>query len=315
MILRSALALASYGRLSILVFHRVLREVDPLLPSEPCAAQFDALLRHIKARFTVLPLLDAIERLRSGTLPSAALAITLDDGYADNLAVAAPILRAHGVPATVFVASGYLDGGCMFNDVVIEAFRSAQRSPIDLTGLGLGTYPLDSVEHRSAAIENVLNSIKYLPRPERERRAQAIAQAAGSQVPQKLMLTRTSLRNLAEFGIDVGAHTVTHPILANTEPGEAWREIQQSKSDLEELIGRPVALFAYPNGKPRQDYLPDHVRMVREAGFVGAVSGVWGAASRTTDNLQLPRFTPWSRQPLKFDLLMLNNLRQRVNAA
>ncbi len=123
MIARSMLALASEGRLSILIFHRVLPERDPLFPGEPTAAEFDALLDHLKRRFSVLPLAEGISASMITRFPRPALAMTFDDGYADNLAVAAPLLRKHGIPATLFVATGYLDGGVMWNDVVIAAFR------------------------------------------------------------------------------------------------------------------------------------------------------------------------------------------------
>jgi peptidoglycan/xylan/chitin deacetylase (PgdA/CDA1 family) len=309
MIWRSALALASRGKLSILIFHRVLSEPDPLLPSEPSAAQFDVLLRHIKTRFTVLPLSDAVRRLYNGTLAAGALAITFDDGYADNLAVAAPILQRHRIPATVFISTGYLDGRCMWNDVVIEAFRSTKQPVLDLTTLGLGKHLLASVEERRASIDRVLDEIKYLDNVQRELRVQEILRAAGVAAPTHLMLTRDSVRSLPDMGLDVGAHTVNHVILAKTGSDEARREIVDAKHDLEQLLGRAVLLFAYPNGKPNNDYLGEHVRMVREAGFAAAVSTAWGAASRASDPLQLPRFTPWARKPLKFDLLMLRNLR------
>jgi len=128
------------GRLSILIFHRVLAETDPLFPGEPNAAQFDKLCAHLRARFEVLPLSEAVTRLQQGSLPAGALAITFDDGYADNLSIAAPILRKHHLPATLFIATGYLDGGCMWNDKLIEAFRSTRNSEIDLRDLGLETY-------------------------------------------------------------------------------------------------------------------------------------------------------------------------------
>jgi hypothetical protein len=73
------------------------------------------------------------------------------------------------------------------------------------------------------------------------------------------------------------------------------------------MIGKSVTLFAYPNGRPGIDYGPDHVRMVREAGFTAAFSTAWGAADSASDRWQLPRFTPWTRQPRKFDLLMMRN--------
>jgi peptidoglycan/xylan/chitin deacetylase (PgdA/CDA1 family) len=316
MIWRSAFALASgrgsTARLSILIFHRVLAEPDPLFPGEPCAAQFDALIQHIAARFRVLTLVDAIESLRNGTLPPRALAITFDDGYADNLAIAAPILQRHRVPATVFVATGYLDGTCMWNDCVAEAFRATAHDELDLRSVGLGSFRLLSHDDRRRAINRVLGQIKYQPTKERQDRTDRIMRAAEVGAPTGLMLTRDSLRALRATGIDIGAHTVTHPILTRLASAAAWHEIRQSKQDLEALLGEPVSLFAYPNGRPDDDYSAEHVCMIREAGFAAAVTTAAGAAKRSSDIYQLPRFTPWSRDPLRFDLLMLRNLRQRM---
>jgi peptidoglycan/xylan/chitin deacetylase (PgdA/CDA1 family) len=309
-IARSALALASRGRLSILIFHRVLAERDPLLPGEPTAADLDALLAHLTKRFTILPLGDAVRRLTSATLPRAALAITFDDGYADNLAVAAPLLRKHGVPATVFIATGYLDGGSMWNDAVIAAFHSARLQALDLECVGLRRYALGSIDERRAAIDLVLDALKYRPAAQRERDARAILQVAGGRLPDDLMLTSDGVRSLAKFGIDIGAHTVTHPILAKTPAADAWREICDSKRSLEQLLDHDVKLFAYPNGRPGDDYTAEHVKMVQDAGFDAAVSTAWGAAGRHSDRMQLPRFTPWTRKPFRFDLLMLRNLGQ-----
>jgi len=311
MIVGSALGLASVGRLSILIFHRVLRDADPLLPGEPTAADFDALLAHLKARFSVLPLADAVDKLCRGALPRAALAITFDDGYADNLSVAAPLLVKHAVPATLFIATGYLDGGVMWNDRVIAAFRSTSRSQIDLGSNGLATYSTTTIAERRVGMEAVLRQLKYQPSAERERVARAVLGAAGVDAPANLMLTSDGVRSLANYGIEVGAHTITHPILARTSADDAWREIEEGKRALESVAGRPVTLFAYPNGRPGDDYGREHVRMVREAGFTAAVSTAWGAAHRASDRMQLPRFTPWNRTPLRFDLLMLRNLRHR----
>lgn len=316
MILGSTIALASRDRLSILIFHRVLAAHDPLLPGEPDASEFDALLAHLARRFCVLPLAQAAEHLYRGTLPRAALAITFDDGYADNLTVAGPILSKHGLPATLFVATGYLDGGIMWNDIVIAAFRSSKRTEVDLEALGLGTHAIATIAERRVTIDRLLRALRYRPDAQRERDARAVLAAAGGELPQDLMLTSDGVRSLARHGIDVGAHTVNHPILAKIDEDAAWREICESKRALEQLAGHPVALFAYPNGRPNEDYRAEHVRMVKDAGFAAAVSTAWGAANRSSDRMQLPRFTPWTRNPLKFDLLMLRNLRHpREHAA
>jgi peptidoglycan/xylan/chitin deacetylase (PgdA/CDA1 family) len=308
MILGSTIALASRGRLSILIFHRVLPAHDPLFPGEPDASEFDALLAHLAKRFRILPLAQAVDRLYEGTLPRAALAITFDDGYADNLTVAGPILSKHGFPATLFIATGYLDGGVMWNDVVIAAFRSSRRDEVDLDALGLGRHMLASDADRRLAIDRVLRDLKYRPSVERDQNANAILDAADVERPRDLMLTSDGVRSLPQHGIDVGAHTITHPILANTDADVAWREIRESKRALEQIVGHAVTLFAYPNGRPDEDYKAEHVRMVKEAGFTAAVSTAWGVAKRSSDRMQLPRFTPWTRNPVRFDLLMLRNL-------
>jgi peptidoglycan/xylan/chitin deacetylase (PgdA/CDA1 family) len=306
--LRAALALASRGQLSILIFHRVLAEHDPILPGEPSAAEFDALLGHIKRRFTVLPLADAVARLYRNALPPAPLAITFDDGYADNFVVAAPLLKKHALPATIFVATGYLDHTCMFNDVVIAAFRSTEREHVDLGAIGLGSHTLASIGDRRVAIEKILRQLRFEPGADRDRKAQVILEATGTRAPAGLMMTPDMVRSLERYGVDVGAHTVSHPVLSRIADEDARREIRESKAILESLVGRRVDVFAYPNGRPNADYRGEHVRMVREAGFACAVSTKWGAASPRSDILQLPRFTPWTRVPLKFDWLMLRNL-------
>jgi len=127
LILRTAFTLASpagqRAGLSILVFHRVLPEPDPLFPNEVDAQRFDALLGWVKDWFSVLPLEEAVERLQRNRLPERAAAITFDDGYADNYAVALPILQRQGLSAMFFIATGFLNGGRMFNDTAIETVR------------------------------------------------------------------------------------------------------------------------------------------------------------------------------------------------
>jgi hypothetical protein len=135
-LLRALSPAGARGRLSILILHRVLPAVDPLFPDEVDAARFDRMCRWLTQWFNVLPLDEAVHRLSSGTLPARALSITFDDGYADNHEVALPILQKHRLPATFYIATGFLDGGRMWNDTVIESVR---RSPLD-------RLPLDGTE-------------------------------------------------------------------------------------------------------------------------------------------------------------------------
>ena len=135
------------ARLSVLIFHRVLAQPDPLFPSEPDARRFDAILGWISQWFCVMPLNTAVAALRRGELPGRALSITFDDGYADNHSVALPLLQRHGMTATFFIASGFLDGGRMWNDSVIEAVRRTSLGTLNLRGLGM-----DELEDRKSVV-------------------------------------------------------------------------------------------------------------------------------------------------------------------
>jgi peptidoglycan/xylan/chitin deacetylase (PgdA/CDA1 family) len=116
--------------------------------------------------------------------------------------------------------------------------------------------------------------------------------------------------------MEIGAHTVSHPILAQVSIDAARREIGEGRVQLEHIIGAPVRVFAYPNGKPGRDYRCEHVALVRDLGFDCAVSTAWGAARAGADLYQIPRFTPWDRTNAKFALRLFgNSMRSRYELA
>lgn len=294
-------------RLSILIFHRVLAEPDPIFPSEMDARRFEQRMIYLKNCFSLVSLEDGIRGLRDGSLPPRAACITFDDGYADNAEIALPILQRQGVHATFFIATGFLDGGRMWNDTVIELIRRAP-AVLDLEPLGLGRHELDNFADRRATIGSILDALKYLPIAERSARVDALAAHIGVALPDNLMMRSEQVRQLHDAGMTVGGHTVNHPIVARMDAASARQEMADGKARLETLIGAPVTLFAYPNGKPGQDYLAEHAQIARELGFDAAVSTSWGAASKHSDFFQLPRFTPWDESQFKFSLRMMRNL-------
>lgn len=298
------------GSLLVLIYHRVLPAPDPMLADEPDAAAFAAQMDLVAGLFNVLGLAEAVDRLASGSLPPRAVAITFDDGYANNLEVAAPILAARGLPATFFIATGFIEGGRMWNDTVIEAVRHAP-AELDLEALGFGRYRLPDIAARRRAIDELLSRLKYSELPERMRHAEAIAERAGMRDAGAPMMNERQLRELAALGMEIGAHCVSHPILTRIPADAARREILDSKGRLEDLLGAAVRTFAYPNGRPGLDYAREHVAMVREAGFSTAVSTAWGAAMRDSDPHQIPRVAPWDRHPLKYGLRMLRGFTER----
>lgn len=299
----------SRRRLSILIYHRILEQPDPLRPDEPTIAQFDWQMRLLRKHFQPLPLVEAARRLRERSLPDRAVCVTFDDGYADNEQFAQPVLSKYGVPATVFVSTGFLNGGRMFNDTVIECVRSWDGALLDLDDLGLGCFRLDSVDDRLGAIAHILETLKYRQPQERDALVAEIERLSAN-LPTDLMLSDQQICKMASRGVDIGAHTVCHPILARLEKDVAREEIAHSRRYLEELLQRDVAAFAYPNGRPGVDYTEVHRDLVRSLGFTTAVATHRGVATARSDPHQLPRFTPWDRTPARFAMRLLLNYRR-----
>lgn len=310
--LTGALTLASPGGrgagLSILIYHRALPEPDPLRPGDPDSAAFRWQMALLARHFNVLPLREAALRLRDGTLPPRAACVTFDDGYADNFTIALPILSETGVPATFFIATGYLDGGRMFNDTLIELARRMPPGTHDLSGEGLGIERVTTLEDRRVLAGKLLAHFKYQDADERLPAAEGLAERFGVELPDDLMMTTDQLRRLHAAGMEIGGHTHTHPILARLDAGRARHEIMLGKQQLEDRLDTPIRVFAYPNGRPGKDYRVEHRAMVEECGFDVAVSTRPASARAGVDLHELPRFTPWDRTPSRFGLRLLHSL-------
>lgn len=282
-----------------LIFHRVLREQDPMSPGEPTADWFRQLLAMLVAHFEPISLLDALARARDGQLNGRTVSITFDDGYADNFEVALPALQAFDVPATFFVASGFLDRGRMWNDTIIESFRRMEADgPVDLPDVE--PLLIDDWASRRHAAQVTIKAWKHLPPEQRQVRVDALAERV-SDMPDDLMMSSEQLQRLAASrGVTIGGHTRSHPILASQSPAESQAEIEGGKADLESILQCELELFAYPNGRFGDDFGADHAHMVRAAGFKAAVATDWGVLTSDSDMFRVPRFTPWHSNLSRF---------------
>lgn len=287
-------------RLVVLAYHRVLAKPDPLRPDDILLATFVNQMKALSRFFRVLPLADAVDQLKVDNLPARAVALTFDDGYADNYDVAWPVLQYYRLPATIFVAAGFLDGGRMWNDTVIETVRRIPTGWLDARPLGLERYQLRNNVDRLEAINGCLAGLKYCEPRERDELTREFARFAGGPLPSNIMLTSEQIATLYRDGVDIGGHTMNHPILASVEQETAYREIEHGKSCLESMVDGTICNFAYPNGIPGPDYGPEHVTMVRRAGFQRAVSMISKAATRNHSIYEMPRFAPWNESTTRF---------------
>jgi len=290
------------SKLLILIYHRVLPTPDPFWDGDLDANTFDWHMRVLHRYFNVLRLSEALELLRENKLPANSVCVTFDDGYADNHDVALPILLKYSVPATFFIAVGFLNGGRMWNDTVIESVRSAPGDVLDLSNIGVGQYDISSITNRRESLYQILERLKYLTLSERLNKANQLAKIVNVALPNDLMMTTEQLISMRDSGMEIGAHTINHPILTQVPDEEAEREIVKGREQLEELLTMPITLFAFPNGRPGKDYDERHVEMVKRVGFDYSVSTAWGAVSAKPDPFQLPRIAPWDQTAFRFAL-------------
>jgi hypothetical protein len=182
----------------------------------------------------------------------------------------------------------------------------------DLSAVGAGTVELDGAASRAWLVRTLIGQLKHLDPEERLTRVRWLEQYCGAELPTDLMMTSDQLRRLYAAGIELGAHTVTHPILVKLTPAAAAEELRASRARLEAIVGAPVRYFAYPNGRPGEDYDGVHVAMARDCGFEAAFSTRRGACAATSDRWQLPRFTPWDRTPARWISRLVLELRNPV---
>jgi peptidoglycan/xylan/chitin deacetylase (PgdA/CDA1 family) len=295
------------GKLTLLLYHRVMAKPDPMRPEDLDSGLFEIHMRAISRTFRVLGLDEAIARLKNGTLPARALCITFDDGYRDNYELACPVLSKYGLTATFFIASGFLGEGRMFHDTVVESIRRIPSSELDLSWLGLGPRAARDTSALATLANDIVAKVKYMLPDAQAEACERLESLAEGSLPQNLMMTPEQVRALPGLGMSVGAHTHNHPILSKIAPSAALSEIETNRNVLTALMGSAPTFFAYPNGKPGLDYGAEHVAMVKQAGFTGAVSVADGSVTDTSDPFQLPRFVPWDRDGTRLTLRLITN--------
>ena len=268
---------ARMGR--ILAYHN-FSDHDDTRPNEVSVAEARNQLEYLRRHFRVVPLSQLVERLASGVrLEPYSVALTVDDGRRNFYDLFFPLLKEFGMPATFFVVSSFIRrDDWVWTDKVLW-LAEQPRTPGELAADRLGgvfkTLNQMRPEARNAQIENI---------------AQKMCISIPKEPPPKYEpCSWSELCEMADSGlVEVGSHTVSHPILASVTDSEAWEELTASRAQIEEALGREIRSFCFPNGKP-SDYRPNHLQLVKEAGYTSAVVTRFGMALTGSSIYELPR--------------------------
>ena len=269
----------------VLMYHRIASvSVDPWnLAVSP--AHFDDQLGTLGRHVDFVPLAWLRDNLRAGRRSRPVVAVTFDDGYADNLLAAKPVLERYQVPATVFVASGFTGRSQAFWwDRLADAILLPPALPSSLVlaggqdGFARSDAALSRADETGRRARRRLHDDLWawlVERPEQDRVRQMERIEAWTGVPTRedasaWPMTSDQLRQLAAGGlVEIGAHSVSHPRLTQLPRDEQRAEIVQSRAECRRILGTDPSCFAFPNG----DHDAASVELVREAGFaVGCTS-------------------------------------------
>jgi peptidoglycan/xylan/chitin deacetylase (PgdA/CDA1 family) len=299
----------------ILLYHRVATVVND--PQLLCVSPGNFLdhLEILRRRFNPLRLESLRDLLAFKKWPPRSVVVTFDDGYADNFGQTKALLEAADVPATVFVVAGELDSEQEFwwdelERIFLTTSELPKRLSLNINGQEY-TWTLESSGKndgsdspwnvlseteptpRHKTYRELINLFRYVESEARESLLEYLADWAGLDRvgrPAYRALTSEELSLLEQDGlVEIGAHTMTHPLLAALPVASQRAEIVNSKQRLEEVLQKPVTSFSYPFGG-RQAYTIESVRLVSEAGFKCACSNVAGVVRWGQDPYQLPRF-------------------------
>ena len=294
------------ARAMILGYHRVGDYGEDLyglaLRAEAFERHLEAVARHARPVF----LSELVSALRDRTIAPRMVAVTFDDAYSETLRIVEPLLRTHGVPATVFVPTGLL-GSEAWWDRLSRILSAEVRLPQELVLPIGGEVPLRRRlceaerssarrgRHRARLADEVFRALRSLVEHDRAAALDRLEEWVGGAVQAGRADSVISPSDLVELDrsdvFEVGSHSVTHPVLSELPLDPCRTELEKSRGDLEQLLGHRVDLFSYPNGT-RNSHTD---ALVREAGYRGACASRPGVATVVSHPYSLPRFWPVDR--------------------
>jgi peptidoglycan/xylan/chitin deacetylase (PgdA/CDA1 family) len=275
----------------ILMYHRVLPDSDPEIKKiQPglyvTPENFEKQIAYLAPRFQFIPLSRLVGMISEGRPLSGNYAvITFDDGWSDNFEFAFPILRAHNVPATIFLTTGYIESHRtlwfyqavnLLNNRNLPTEKALAKiiKAVNNMPVGSNLAITDSVGFSSSVItiDRLIELMKQLDNASIYRIISELKTEVGIAEDAidsgNNMLSWKQVSEMSTGGIEFGSHGVTHSILTRLNPDEVTEELKQSKETIANRLGKEITLFSYPNG----DYNFDIEHLVQQAGYKCAVA-------------------------------------------
>ncbi|MBU4009416.1 MAG: polysaccharide deacetylase family protein [Proteobacteria bacterium] len=293
----------------VLTFHRVGNGTNRFFDVIPTDV-FERIVQYLSKSYKIFTASEAWARTVTGNLPRNAIVITFDDGYRDNYTNAMPVLKKYKVSATLFLSTGPPDDSkLLWHDLMFNAFSETKVSEWRFMKK---RYWLSNIQSAKLAVTTFAKYIKKLDETERDSAIyqlyRDLAIDPKENKNETTMLTWDEVKVMADNGIEIGSHTVNHPILSRLTYGQQFMEISGAIKRIEEKTGIRPKVFAYPNGR-LEDFNNDTLSILKRCGIRSAFTTEVGNNSVDSDPFMLKRGAAWSHDPNKFVLqLALNRL-------
>jgi len=275
--------------LSVLTYHSIAEHARPGFDDgvvDATPSQFEEQLEFVARHFSVIGMADVIAAVDTGAaLPRNPLLITFDDGYLTCFTAALPALQRHGLKATFFIATDYIERRRMYWwDRINYLIHHSTRDEITLdypTRLELST------KTRDATCKTLINIVKQTHGLNVDQFLADLTEATGvewndtieRELAEEMIMTWDQVRELRAAGMDVQSHTRRHRVLQTLTADELRDELQGSREDLERELDEPIRALAYPVGRDIA-HIPEIRNAVRDAGYTVGFSNASGVNYR-----------------------------------
>lgn len=261
----------------VLMYHRFS---DQRELGKVCIDTLERQIIELKDNFHVFPLSYISERLSNNkSIPENTVVITIDDGYKDFYLYAYPLLSKYNVPVTIYITTDFIDERIwLWPDKINYVLKGTNCDHVYIDRFNR-EISLATIDDRNSAWDELIGYCMGLPQEDRDKFIDDMAdklKVAISNKPHEeySAMSWDMIREIAGNGIDIGAHTITHPVLSRESESKAIEEISGCKRKIESIINKPVVNFCYPNGQSI-DYTDQVKEIVKNSGYENAVTAFY----------------------------------------